>query len=243
MKKIFAIFLLLIAMPVFCAVSQYKVVIKKTGKIVEGELIWEDDQIVQIREHGLKETFHKDQLDVEKMKTLNVGYQPPTAPKTITIGPEHPAPPPEPSLVDLAKTLQASRTGKARGFKEGDKPGSVELGGDNQFSDSEKAMIQKRIDELQKKIDAGGSATDLDAAKKELAQRQEELGGGRDTLVKHYIQSQLEEYQQIIAQTDKQLSDAVQANESPETIQGLRDKMQQMQDKVTELQAELRELQ
>jgi hypothetical protein len=75
LNKIFFRFtiILLLVFPMY-VFAEYKVVIKKNGKVIEGELVAEDDTHVTIRSGGARLRYKKDTLDLEKMKELNEGY-------------------------------------------------------------------------------------------------------------------------------------------------------------------------
>lgn len=63
------IFLLLLLFPAF-SFAQYKVVLK-SGKVIEGKFVHEDQLNVYIESGGIKMNFKKDKLDLAKMKELN----------------------------------------------------------------------------------------------------------------------------------------------------------------------------
>jgi hypothetical protein len=108
--------------------AEYSVVMKDTGKVVKGEYVQEDDQIVVLSVDHINLTFKKSLLDLDKMKTLNQSLKPepkPTDAKTIPIATT--APPqekPKESVVDVARKNNEQRTGNSVKFSEGDKPES-----------------------------------------------------------------------------------------------------------------------
>jgi hypothetical protein len=111
--------------------AEYTVVMKDTGKVIKGEFVQENDQIVVITKDHVSLTFKKALLDLEKMKTLNESVKPEpkaTDAKTIQIN-NTPAVPqeekPKESVVDVARKNNESRTGNSVKFSEGDKPESL----------------------------------------------------------------------------------------------------------------------
>jgi hypothetical protein len=111
--------------------AEYTVVMKDTGKVIKGEFVQENDQIVVITKDHVSLTFKKALLDLEKMKTLNESVKPEpkaTDAKTIQIN-NMPAVPqeekPKESVVDVARKNNESRTGNSVKFSEGDKPESL----------------------------------------------------------------------------------------------------------------------
>lgn len=111
--------------------AEYTVVMKDTGKVIKGEFVQENDQIVVITKDHVSLTFKKALLDLEKMKTLNesVKSEPKaTDAKTLEIH-NTPAVPVEEkqkeSVVDVARKNTEQRTGNAVKFSEGDKPESL----------------------------------------------------------------------------------------------------------------------
>lgn len=111
--------------------AEYTVVMKDTGKVIKGEFVQENDQIVVITKDHVSLTFKKALLDLEKMKTLNESVKPEpkaTDAKTIQIN-NAPAVPqeekPKESVVDVARKNNESRTGNSVKFSEGDKPESL----------------------------------------------------------------------------------------------------------------------
>jgi len=111
--------------------AEYTVVMKDTGKVIKGEFVQENDQILVITKDHVSLTFKKALLDLEKMKTLNESVKPEpkaTDAKTIPIN-NTPAVPAEEkrqeSVVDVARKNTEQRTGNAVKFTEGDKPESV----------------------------------------------------------------------------------------------------------------------
>jgi MoxR-like ATPase len=111
--------------------AEYTVVMKDTGKVIKGEFVQENDQILVITKDHVSLTFKKALLDLEKMKTLNEAVKPepkPTDARTIQIN-NTPAVPVEEdhkeSVVDVARKNNEQRTGNAVKFSEGDKPEST----------------------------------------------------------------------------------------------------------------------
>ncbi len=74
------IFLLLLLFPAFCF-AQYKVVLK-SGKVIEGNFLHEDQLNVYIESGGIKMNFKKDKLDLAKMKELNAKPESPAVEAT-----------------------------------------------------------------------------------------------------------------------------------------------------------------
>jgi hypothetical protein len=110
--------------------AEYTVVMKDTGKVVKGEYVQEDEQILVINVNHVNLTFKKSLLDLEKMKTLNQSVKPepkPTDAKTIPLA-NNPSPPqeqkPKVSVADVARKNNEQRTGSSVKFTEGDKPES-----------------------------------------------------------------------------------------------------------------------
>ncbi|MCI0416162.1 hypothetical protein L0222_25590 [bacterium] len=64
----------LLAFPVL-SFAEYKVVMKKNGKIIEGKLVGEDGSSVSIISAGTRLRFLKKDLDLDRMKEVNAGYQ------------------------------------------------------------------------------------------------------------------------------------------------------------------------
>jgi hypothetical protein len=105
--------------------------VKESGKVVKGEYVQEDDQILVLNVDHVNLTFKKSLLDLEKMKSLNQSAKPEpkaTDAKTIELG-SNAAPvqeeKPKVSVVDVARKNTEQRTGTAVKFSEGDKPQSL----------------------------------------------------------------------------------------------------------------------
>jgi len=64
----------LLAFPVL-SFAEFKIVMKKNGKIIEGKLSNEDETSVSIISAGTPLRFLKKDLDLERMKELNAGYK------------------------------------------------------------------------------------------------------------------------------------------------------------------------
>jgi hypothetical protein len=79
--------LTLVVLLVFPVISfaDYKVVVKKNGKIIEGKLVTEDESSVTIINQGTRLSFKKKDLDLERMKELNANYQSKSDVKTLDI--------------------------------------------------------------------------------------------------------------------------------------------------------------
>ena len=72
MKRFAICLLFLFLVPFFAnAETLYKVVIKKTGKVIEGKLVSDTPDSIQIISNGLQVTLKKELLDLDKMKELN----------------------------------------------------------------------------------------------------------------------------------------------------------------------------
>lgn len=116
----------------FCTAvfAEYTVVMKDTGKVIKGEFVQENDQILVITKDHVSLTFKKALLDLEKMKTLNqsVTEEPkPTDAKTIKLAAPESAQQeqkPKVSVADVARKNSEQRTGNSVKFSEGDKPES-----------------------------------------------------------------------------------------------------------------------
>lgn len=80
------IFLFLLLFPAL-TFAQYKVVLK-SGKVIEGKYLHEDQLNIYIESGGINMNFKKDKLDLAKMKELNAKQETPAAaevsPKTMT---------------------------------------------------------------------------------------------------------------------------------------------------------------
>jgi hypothetical protein len=116
----------------FVFASEYSVVMKDSGKVIKGEFVQENDQIVVITKDHVSLTFKKALLDLEKMKTLNqtMKAEPkPTDPRTLQLATSGPAgaveEKPKESVADVARKNTEQRTGNAVKFSEGDKPEST----------------------------------------------------------------------------------------------------------------------
>jgi hypothetical protein len=109
--KALRIFAILLLIPIVCF-ADYKVVVKKSGKVIEGKFVSEDDKTINLTSpDGIRISFKKELLDLDKMKELNASLQtqapppPPPAPKkTNTSG--------DSDLVALSKQLKAEHQGK-----------------------------------------------------------------------------------------------------------------------------------
>jgi hypothetical protein len=128
---------------------------RDSGKVITGEFVQENDQIVVISKDHVSLTFKKALLDLEKMKTLNESFKPepkPTDAKTIPIT-HAPAAvqeeKPKESVVDVARKNNQSRTGNAVKFSEGDKP-------ESSLSEEQKEQLIRKykgnIDDLEAEI-------------------------------------------------------------------------------------------
>jgi hypothetical protein len=108
------VFVVLLAFPLV-SFAQYKVVVKKNGKIIEGKLIAEDENSVTIVSQGTRLKYKKDTLDLERMKKMNENYVPPAVVKTI----DRPAPTRDSaeqgtSLADVAKQSRSTNDSTAK---------------------------------------------------------------------------------------------------------------------------------
>jgi hypothetical protein len=74
-RTIFCV-LTLVTLLVFPVLSfaEFKIVVKKNGKIIEGKLANEDETSVTIISAGTRLRFLKKDLDLERMKEVNAGY-------------------------------------------------------------------------------------------------------------------------------------------------------------------------
>lgn len=82
--KAIRIFLLLLIFPAF-TFAEYKVVLK-SGKVIEGKFLHEDQLNVYIESGGIKMNFKKEKLDLAKMKELNAKQEAPVAEATTKTG-------------------------------------------------------------------------------------------------------------------------------------------------------------
>ena len=104
------IFVVLLAFPLL-SFADYKVVVKKNGKIIEGKLIAEDENSVTIMSQGTQLSYKKDTLDLERMKTLNADYYSASDVRTLDIpAPVEGSAPEETSLADVAKQTRDNKT-------------------------------------------------------------------------------------------------------------------------------------
>ena len=74
--KAIRILLLVLLFPAL-SFAQYKIVLK-TGKVIEGKYLHEDQTTIYIESGGIKMNFKKDKLDLEKMKELNAKQEMPS---------------------------------------------------------------------------------------------------------------------------------------------------------------------
>jgi hypothetical protein len=108
------VFVVLLAVPLV-SFAEYKVVVKKNGKIIEGKLIAEDESFVTIVSQGTRLRYKKDTLDLDRMKKLNEDYRAPADVTTI----DRPAPSSESaekgtSLADVAKQNRSADASTAK---------------------------------------------------------------------------------------------------------------------------------
>src|SRR6187551_3720236 len=68
--KRFLCILVVLMLPAI-AFAEYKVVIKKSGRVIEGRYVKEDDKSIYMVSDGIQLTFKKELLDLDKMKSLN----------------------------------------------------------------------------------------------------------------------------------------------------------------------------
>ncbi len=239
MKKFaFCVWFLLFLLPLYClADNQYKLVIKKTGKIIEGKLISETADSIQILSLGLQISYKKDLLDLEKMKTLNADYGKDKE-INITLG----------GVKATTQTQGESISDVARRMKDtkAQKPDSA------QSDDPETAALRKRISDLEQEIsehekqiktqaEAGKDITpltqavndlqeQLDSAKKELAARGTPAGKS--------IDDQIAELNESIEQTQKDLDQAIHDSKSTDAVSKLRLKLAKLKKDLAALQTE-----
>jgi hypothetical protein len=149
------VFLLVCSLPILCF-AEYKVVIKKNGKIIEGRLLTETDTSVTIVSAGAHISFKKADLDLDKMKELNANYSKASDAKTIQMTNETPdsadatVQQAQPSqLNDLAKQgTNTKETGKTPGPADSNEKAFM-----NYIGDMEKQIKQGDItDEKQTEI-------------------------------------------------------------------------------------------
>ena len=101
---------LILAFPLVC-LADYKIVVKKNGKIIEGKLISENESSVTIMSQGTQLSYKKDTLDLERMKKLNADYYAASDVRTLDIpAPVEGSGPPETSLADVAKQTRDGKT-------------------------------------------------------------------------------------------------------------------------------------
>jgi hypothetical protein len=105
------VFVVLLAFPLYCF-ADYKVVVKKNGKIIEGKLIAEDENSVTIMSQGTQLSYKKDTLDLERMKKLNEDYYAASDVRTLDrpVPEDTEAAPPGTSIADVAKQSRESKT-------------------------------------------------------------------------------------------------------------------------------------
>jgi hypothetical protein len=110
------IFLLLLLFPVL-SFAQYKVVLK-SGKVIEGKYLHEDQLNIYIESGGIKMNFKKEKLDLAKMKELNAKQETPAAdaaaksesvPKSSAVVTNAASKPKKPARVYTSEDLQNMR--------------------------------------------------------------------------------------------------------------------------------------
>ena len=112
--------LLFLSLPVF-ALDEYKVVLKKNGKVIEGQYVREDEQFIYLVSEGIQVNFKKSILDLERMKQLNV-----TRDETETTVDSNqlkePAPDqPQSPLAEAAEKARNNKAGKGKIFTDSDR--------------------------------------------------------------------------------------------------------------------------
>jgi len=232
-------FLLLFVLPFLChAETTYKVVIKKTGKVIEGKLLGEDAESIHVLVNGLQVGYKKDQLDLEKMKVLNSQKEKELNLRqggvTSELQTQH-----RESATEAATRLKAEKAKQQAATS----PGQLS-------ADPDTAALQKRISQLQQEIDTHNAQikkdaeagkdittltksvsdlqTELDAAKKELADKTHSTGKNVD--------AQIAELNQNIADTQKELDQAIHDGQSTNTVTKLRVKLEKYKKDLAALQ-------
>ncbi|HSE40593.1 MAG TPA: hypothetical protein VLH08_07475 [Acidobacteriota bacterium] len=117
--------LFFLSLPVF-ALDEYRVVLKKNGKVIEGQYVREDEQFIYLVSGGIQVNFKKSILDLERMKQLNVTKD--ETETTIDSNPlKEPAPDqPQSPLVKAAEKARNNKAGKGKIFTDSDRSKTVQ---------------------------------------------------------------------------------------------------------------------
>jgi|GEM_PF-3302035 len=219
------VLLLIVSLPIFCF-AEYKVVIKKNGKVLEGKIVSDTDTSITIVSSGAQLTFKKADLDLEKMKELNADYHPKTEVKTIAI---HKTAPQEQKkeaspLTDIAKMSEEARK---QGQEETKQPAD----------ENEKAFLNHIVDleERSKRIDV--SQKQQQALLVEVVNTKKALSNYRSRNT-HELSKEDQTFilEQLIKALEGELEEQKQLDPSDERIPGMRKNIQDKQDELSKLQ-------
>jgi hypothetical protein len=207
---------LLLCLPVLCF-GEYKVVVKKNGKILEGKLTAEDDSSVSIVSNGIQLRFKKEDLDLDRMKELNADYHSSEDVRTIVVpnktGPGV-ATKQDEKKVDLGELAKQNREAHDDGKSSG-------------TADENETALKNLIADLEEQVKSSGSAVvqqDLNRTKKALSQYK-----SRSDLSK---QDKIFMLEQLIKAIDSNMERKRQAGASDDEIEALKKRLEQKKDEL-----------
>jgi hypothetical protein len=157
-----AIFLML----PLCALGEYKVVLKKSGKLMEGKYIREDEQYIYLISDGVKVNFKKSLLDLDKMKELN-GSENKATPQTNINELKEESDSEHSPLAAAAENARKKKTGNSRIYTDADR--SI-------VSEDERAKKEEKVEKEQPKSpEAAGYLQTIENLDKEIERFEQEL--------------------------------------------------------------------
>jgi len=239
------------------AFAEYTVVMLSSGKVIKGELVSESDELVILRVEGVNVQFKKNQLDLEKMKSLNQGQQPTKAPakmqentiqeKTIT---NFSLPPDKKQqnipLAELAKKTNQERTGNSKLLTEGDSPcssGSEFSEGPDSHSVADVKYYEEEIAKLEYQYQIVGETIDpndkrLVSLRNKLAWARQEVEEGQSALDRHEQQKKAHQLQNDIKEAERHVQlfresgDLKSAEEQENLSKGYRKELEEVDAKI-----------
>jgi hypothetical protein len=223
--RLLLVFLLTFTLPILCF-AEYKVVIKKNGKILEGKLLSDTDTSITIVSGGAQLTFQKAALDLEKMKELNADYHSKSEAKTIEFhgaprGEEQKDPSP---LTQIAKMSEDARK---QGEEETKQPVDAnEKAFVHRIADLEKQSKRMDVSQAEQQF----SMVELLNAKKALASYRSRNTPGLSK------DDQILMLEQLIKALESELETQKHLGISDETMLNMRRNIQDKQEELSKLQ-------
>jgi uncharacterized protein YdcH (DUF465 family) len=243
-NRLFVCFLIglavVISTPVFADSADYQVVIKKTGKIIAGELVSDEGSTIVLKTNGVKVSFQKSTLDLDRMKELNANTTRGKF-KQIDFNNTPPSEAPPGNNQDLAKVAvetKEKRTGTSKTYKQSDSAGASS----STSASTDRSKLIDQINELRKKVaelegnsNQTGSSEEVQNLRQQLQQKEAMLSDvekreDRDERIAD-INRQIDDFKLRIAK-------AKENNESQAVIQGYQKQLEAARAELSKLLSE-----